>query len=159
MTLYIFKELNAMDVSTGRKIFDLLNEVNSSFHKNLEEYFAKWSLTASQILVLTLLDKHEEMKISEIAARMGFADSNVSGIVDRLENAGFVGRTRSTEDRRIVKVSLADKALELKKEFDLSIEEYFNQFLKRISQEELDSMVTNLEKLKQLLARKDIFTA
>lgn len=148
-----------MDVSTGRKIFDLLNEVNSSFHKNLEEYFAKWSLTASQILVLTLLDKHEEMKISEIAARMGFADSNVSGIVDRLENAGFVGRTRSTEDRRIVKVSLADKALELKKEFDLSIEEYFNQFLKRISQEELDSMVANLEKLKQLLARKDIFTA
>lgn len=148
-----------MDVSTGRKIFDLLNEVNSSFHKNLEEYFAKWSLTASQILVLTLLDKHEEMKISEIAARMGFADSNVSGIVDRLENAGFVGRTRSTEDRRIVKVSLADKALELKKEFDLSIEEYFNQFLTRISQEELDSMVTNLEKLKQLLARKDIFTA
>ncbi|HWR60058.1 MAG TPA: MarR family transcriptional regulator, partial [Clostridia bacterium] len=155
----IFKELNAMDVSTGRKIFDLLNEVNSSFHKNLEEYFAKWSLTASQILVLTLLDKHEEMKISEIAARMGFADSNVSGIVDRLENAGFVGRTRSTEDRRIVKVSLADKALELKKEFDLSIEEYFNQFLKRTSQEELDSMVTNLEKLKQLLSRKDIFTA
>jgi len=148
-----------MSTSTGRKIFDLLNEVNSSFHKNLEEYFAKWSLTASQILVLTLLDKHEDMKISEIAARMGFADSNISGIVDRLENAGFVGRTRSTEDRRIVKVSLTDKALELKKEFDLSIEEYFNQFLKRTSQEELDSMVINLEKLKQLLARKDIFTA
>jgi len=146
-----------MSVSAGRKIFDLLNEVNSSFHKSVEEYFSKWSLTTSQILVLTLLDKHKEMKISEIAAKMGFADSNISGIVDRLENARFVGRTRSTEDRRIVKVSLADKALELKKDFDLSIEEYFNQFVRKTSREELDEMIANLEKLKQLIAPMDIF--
>lgn len=146
-----------MSISAARKIFDLLNEVNSSFHKSVEEYFSKWSLTTSQILVLTLLDKHKEMKISEIAAKMGFADSNISGIVDRLESAGFVTRTRSTEDRRIVKVSLADKAFELKKDFDLSIEEYFNQFIAKTSREELDEMIASLEKLKQLLAPTDIF--
>lgn len=146
-----------MSISAARKIFDLLNEVNSSFRKSVETYFSKWSLTTSQILVLTLLDKHKEMKISEISAKMGFADSNISGIVDRLENAGFVGRTRSTEDRRIVKVSLADKAFELKKDFDLSIEEYFNQFIAKTSREELDEMIANLEKLKQLLAPTDIF--
>lgn len=146
-----------MSISAARKIFDLLNEVNSSFRKSVETYFSKWSLTTSQILVLTLLDKHKEMKISEIAAKMGFADSNISGIVDRLENAGFVGRTRSTEDRRIVKVSLADKAFELKTDFDLSIEEYFNQFIAKTSREELDEMIANLEKLKQLLAPTDIF--
>ncbi len=146
-----------MSVSAARKIFDLLNEVNSSFRKSVEEYFSKWSLTTSQILVLTLLDKHKEMKISEIAAKMGFADSNISGIVDRLESAGFVTRTRSTEDRRIVKVSLADKAFELKKDFDLSIEEYFNQFIAKTSREELDEMIASLEKLKQLLAPTDIF--
>ncbi len=146
-----------MEVSIGRRIFDLLNEVNSVFHKNLEEYFAKWSLTSSQILVLTLLDKHKEMKISEIAAAMGFADSNISGIVDRLENADFAERVRSTEDRRIVKVKLAPKAYELKKDFDLSVEGYFNQFLNKASQEELDGMVANLEKLRQLITRKETF--
>ena len=146
-----------MSVSAAKKIFDLLNEVNSSFRKSVEEYFSKWSLTTSQILVLTLLDKHKEMKISEIATKMGFADSNISGIVDRLENAGFVERTRSTEDRRIVKVSLADKAFELKKDFDISIEEYFNQFIAKTSREELDEMIASLEKLKQLLAPTDIF--
>ena len=146
-----------MGVSTGRKIFDLLNEVNSVFHKNLEEYFAKWSLTSSQILVLALLDKHKEMKISEIAASMGFADSNISGIVDRLENADYVERFRNTEDRRIVKVKLAKKSYELKKDFDLSIEGYFNQFLSKASQEELDGMVANLEKLRHLITRKETF--
>lgn len=146
-----------MEVSAGRKIFDLLNEVNSIFHKSLEEYFAKWSLTSSQILVLTLLDKHKEMKISEIAATMGFADSNISGIVDRLENADFAERVRSTEDRRIVKVKLTPKAHELKKDFDLSVEGYFNQFLNKASQEELEGMAANLEKLRQLVTRKETF--
>lgn len=145
-----------MEVTTGRKIFDLLNEVNTGFHKSLEEYFARWSLTTSQILVLALLDKHKEMKISEIAANTGFADSNISGIVDRLENADFVERTRSKEDRRIVRVKLGRKAYELKKDFDLSIEEYFKQFLYKTSQSELDDIVANLEKLKQLISQKQI---
>ncbi len=143
-----------MEISMGRKIFSLLDELNSSFHKNLEAYFAKWSLTSSQILVLALLDKHIEMKISDIASNMGFADSNISGIVDRLENANFVERIRSTEDRRIVKVKLAQKAYDFKKDFDLNIEEFFSQLLSRTSQEEMNEIITSLEKLKDLIPQK-----
>lgn len=143
-----------MEISMGRKIFSLLDELSCSFHKNLEEYFAKWSLTSSQILVLTLLDKNKEMKISDIASSIGFADSNISGIVDRLENANFVQRIRSTEDRRIVKVALAERAYELKKDFDLNIEGFFAQLLNRTSQEELNEIIASLEKLKSLIPKK-----
>ena len=142
-----------MQILTARKIFDLLNELNTIFNKNLADYFARWSLTTSQILVLSLLDKHGEMKISDIAGSMGFADSNVSGIVDRLENAGFVERARSTKDRRIVKVKLAQKALDLKKEFNLNFEDFFHQLQNRASQEELDEIIVNLEKLKSLISQ------
>jgi DNA-binding MarR family transcriptional regulator len=146
--------MRKVEISMGRKIFDLLDELNNSFHKNLEGYFAKWSLTSSQILVLTLLDKNKEMKISEIASSMGFADSNISGIVDRLENADFVERIRSMDDRRIVKVKLAKKAYELKKDFDLNVEELFSQLLNKTSEEELDEIITSLEKLKSLIPKK-----
>lgn len=88
-----------------------------------------------------------------------FADSNISGIVDRLENAGFVARTRSVEDRRIVRVSLTGKAVELKKDFDLNIEVYFNQFIRNTTHEELTEMIDSLEKLKQLITPKDNFPA
>lgn len=142
-----------MQVPASRKIFDLLNELNTIFHRNLTGYFAQWSLTASQILVLMLLGRHGEMKISDIAGSMGFADSNISGIVDRLENAGFVERKRSTEDRRIVKVKLSRKAFDLKKDLDLNFEDFFRQLQNKASQEELDEIVDNLEKLKILLSQ------
>lgn len=146
--------MRKVEASMGRKIFYLLNELNTGFHKNLEGYFARWSLTSSQILVLALLDKHKEMKISEIASSMGLADSNISGIVDRLENSDFVERTRSTADRRIVKVKLTSKAHELKKEFDLNVEEFFSQLLNRTSQDDLENIIANLEKLKSLISQK-----
>lgn len=107
--------------------------------------------------MLSLLDKQQEMRISDIAAKMGYADSNVSGIVDRLENAGFVKRSRSDTDRRIVKVSLTDKAYELKKDFSLNLEEYFSRFMSMTTQKELQGIAENLEKLKLLLACKDTF--
>lgn len=93
----LFMETGFVSISKGQRIFNLLNELNASFHKNLQNYYAKWSLTTSQFIVLALLDKHKEMKISEIANKTGFPDSNISGIVDRLENAGFVERVRCPE--------------------------------------------------------------
>lgn len=145
-----------MKTFTGRRIFDLLNELNTISRKNLESYFARWSLTTPQILVLAQLDEHKEMKISDIARNLDFADSNISGIVDRLENADFVKRVRSNEDRRIVKVTLTDKAYSLKKDFNLNIEEYFNRLLNKTSQEELDEIITSLEKLKSLLSISEL---
>lgn len=93
----LFMEAGFVSISKGQKIFNLLNELNAYFHKNLQNYYAKWSLSTSQIIVLALLDKHKDMKISEIANKAGFPDSNISSIVDRLENAGFVERVRCLE--------------------------------------------------------------
>jgi len=144
-----------LKIPAERRIFELLSELNDIFHRNLEEYFSQWSLTASQILVLSLLHKNGEMKISSIAASMGFADSNASGIVDRLESAGFVERTRSAEDRRIVKVKLTSKAYDMENDFILDIEDFFRQLLNKASRKELDNIAVCLERLKSLISRKE----
>nr|WP_279288980.1 MarR family transcriptional regulator [Anaerosolibacter carboniphilus] len=121
------------------------------FNRNLESYFSKWSLTSSQILVLSLLYNHLELRISEIASSIGLPDSNVSGIIDRLEKAGYVERSRNTKDRRVVNVKLTDKVNEIKNEFDLNLEEYFQQLLEKNTQKEIDEIAHKLEKLKSML--------
>ncbi len=138
---------------TGWEIFDLLNELQTTFHKSLEDYFCKWSLTSSQILVLSLLDDHTELKISEIAANISLPDSNVSGIIDRLEKAGYAQRTRGVKDKRVVKVKLTNKAHDIKKDFDLNVKKYFQQLLDKTSQDEIDEIAYNLEKLKNLITK------
>lgn len=142
-----------MKNAAGRQIFHLLYELQTIFNKNMEAYFSKWSLTSSQILILSLLDSHPGLKIGDIAANVGLPDSNVSGIVDRLEKAGYVERIRSTEDRRVVKVKPTNKVNEIKREFDLNVEKYFHQLLGNSSQDEIDEIVHNLEKLKSLITR------
>lgn len=145
-----------MTKTTGRQIFDLMNELQTIFNRNLEAYFSKWSLTSSQILILSLLDNHPDLKISEIAANIGLPDSNISGIVDRLEKGGYVKRARGVEDRRVVKVKLTDKVNEIKKEFDLNVEEYFQKLLAKTSQIEIDEIALNLIKLKTLITQFEI---
>lgn len=137
-----------MNEGSGKRIFDLLKELNALFNKNLKQYFTQWGLTSPQILVLSLLGESKEMKISDIACSMGMADSNISGIVDRLEKTGFVERIRSTEDRRIVKVKLTDKVDEIENNLVTELENYFTQILSKFSQDELDEIIMSMEKLK-----------
>lgn len=141
-----------MNEGSGKRIFDLLKELNAIFNKNIKQYFIKWDLTSPQILVLSLLDEAKEMKISDIACSMGMADSNISGIVDRLEKTGLVERVRSTEDRRIVKVRLTDKVEEMEKNYVSELENYFSHLLSKFSQHELDEIIMSMEHLKNGLA-------
>jgi DNA-binding MarR family transcriptional regulator len=144
------KVLTLSDIA-GKRLYDLLKELNLIFSKNLKQYFTQWNLTAPQILVLTLLDEAGEMKISDIAGKMGMADSNISGIVDRLEKAGLAERIRSTEDRRIVRVRLTGKVTEIKKNFDSNIEESFSRMLSKFSPDELEDIIACMVKLKNRL--------
>lgn len=132
----------------GKRIYNLLKELNTLFSKKLEFYFTRWGLTAPQIFVLSLLKENGEMKISEIADAMSLADSNVSGIVDRLEKTGYVERVRSSKDRRIVKARPTGKVDGLVRDYDSGLKEYFSQVLSNLSPKELGEIVDCMEMLR-----------
>lgn len=138
-----------MNEGSGRKIYDLLKEINAIFSRNLRQHFTQWGLTAPQILVLSLLYESGEMKISDIACNMCMADSNISGIVDRLEKTGMVDRVRNSEDRRIVKVKHTAKVDDMMKNFDSDLEKYFSLMLAKLSQNELNEIISYMGILKE----------
>ena len=63
-------------------------------------------LTYPQYLVLLLLWEHRSQPVGEIAASLHLASHAISPIVDRLEEAGLVRRTRNETDGRLVHVEL-----------------------------------------------------
>ena len=143
--------MKVLNEDPGRKIYSLLKELNTIFNKNLREYLEGWNITAQQIMVLSLLRERGEMKISEIAYGMDLADSNISGIVDRLEHNGLVERMRSLKDRRIVKVRLTGKAEDMIKDLDTDIGKYFSHIIDRFTESELDGIITSIEMLRDKL--------
>src|ERR1700753_382973 len=65
-------------------------------------------LTLSQYSLLLPLSCADTARVSDLAAGAGIAPSTASRILDALERRAIVQRTRSTEDRRGVTVTLTD---------------------------------------------------
>jgi len=65
-------------------------------------------VAALEVLVDELRASGRGLSLSELSRRMGLAHSTVSGIVTRLERRGLLARVPDPEDRRFVRVELAD---------------------------------------------------
>jgi DNA-binding MarR family transcriptional regulator len=59
--------------------------------------------------LLAALDQKEVLTMSAIAQKMGHTTAAASGLVDRLENLGYVVRSSAREDRRKVMVCITEK--------------------------------------------------
>lgn len=69
-------------------------------------------INATDLNCLNILSFRGQMTAGELAKETGLTTASVTGIVDRLENAGFVRRERGTTDRRRVLVHMnTDRAL------------------------------------------------
>src|SRR5947209_601621 len=67
-------------------------------------------LTPSQYNVLRILrGEGKPLPILEIASRTITVVPGITGLVDRLEQAGFVNRVRCDKDRRVIYVVLAEQ--------------------------------------------------
>ena len=66
-------------------------------------------ITYTQYLVFLVLGEYENMKVSEIGARLYLDNGTLSPLLKKLEKEGYILRTRSHEDERIVMISLSDK--------------------------------------------------
>jgi DNA-binding MarR family transcriptional regulator len=71
-------------------------------------------LSPPQGLVLRLLDQPRRM--GELAAMMHCDNSNMTGIVDRLEERGLVQRVAAAKDRRVKLIEVTERGNELREE-------------------------------------------
>ena len=90
-------------------LYAATNTVTRAYRPLLERI----ALTYPQYLVMLTLWQHGELSVGEIADRLALPGHAVSPLVDRLEDAGFVLRHRSSPDRRVVHVSLTPAGAEL----------------------------------------------
>lgn len=88
----------------------------------LEEVVHHYVLTQDQpdadcrkpeIRIIEILGKRGSMKMTEVADQARLSVSTVTGIMDSLVEKSLVDRTRSDEDRRIVRVELTEQGLKI----------------------------------------------
>ncbi len=114
----------------------------------LEEICAAHGITHDQYNVLRILrgvhpEGHPRYAIAE---RLIDRSPDVTRLLDRLEREGFVGRSRSDEDRRLSISHITDRGITLLKEIDPRILEVHERFTACFSRDEMHQLATLCEK-------------
>lgn len=78
------------------------------------EHLGKIGLTYPQYLVMLALWEHQNQAVKSLAALLNLDSPTLTPLLKRLEAAGFLNRTRSKADERIVIISLTANGLALK---------------------------------------------
>lgn len=76
------------------------------------------AFNGAQGRILYVLWEHDSLTISEIGRLTSLAKTTLTGMLDRMEESGFVRRTPDTQNRRQVIVSITDKAREYRQAYD-----------------------------------------
>jgi len=117
-------------------------------HKKLEDDLQELGLTPPQFYVLATIGYAGSLPFGEIGAKMLVTVSNLTGIVDRLEDKKFVARKRDEKDRRVVHVMLTQQGAKLYKStiplFEKCVGEIFAG-LGKADQKQLSALLRRLD--------------
>ena len=132
----------------------LLNilRVNDQFQNRFGRLFREYGLTSSQYNILRILrGAGEPLPCLEIASRTVQVVPAITGLLDRLEQAGLVRRERSNTDRRVVNVEITKPALALLDRVDGPLRELHDRLLGHMKKSELKELSRLLEKARTAL--------
>ncbi len=139
-----------------RIITDLLHNVKRSFEKLVKWYFNDYKLTLTQLSLVLLLKENGSLNVSSISKQMGLSKSTVSGIINRLEKMNIVTRTRSEEDRRVIRISLTDEVKNIGPSIENKLKEFIYHMFDGVSDDDLSDIVKGLCLLDQIIAENSV---
>jgi MarR family transcriptional regulator, organic hydroperoxide resistance regulator len=99
------------------EVVGLWFEMQARLEAHFTELAAKYQLTAIQAKVLLLLQPEGAITMRAIAGQLEYDASNLTGVVDRLEEMGVVRRQPHPSDRRAKGVVLTAEGQRMRRAF------------------------------------------
>ena len=96
------------------------------FHASRRRFLAiasEFELSPPQVRALGVLDPDRPVPMSDLAEALHCDNSNVTGIVDRLEDRGLVERRSATHDRRVKMLVVTPRGAEIRDRLAERLEE------------------------------------
>jgi MarR family transcriptional regulator, organic hydroperoxide resistance regulator len=113
----------------------------------VEAWLKEFGLTGTQYNALRILRGAEPggLPCREIGERMITHDPDITRLLNRLEDRGFVKRTRAKNDRRVICGKITPAGLKLLREMDSPLEKRGREMLRHVGQEKLKDLIELLE--------------
>jgi MarR family transcriptional regulator, organic hydroperoxide resistance regulator len=124
-----------------------LLRTSDALQTQVEAQLKEFGLTGTQYNALRILRGAgpEGLPCREIGERMITRDPDVTRLLDRLEDRGFVQRARAKHDRRVIYGKITAAGLKLLREMDAPLEKFGREMLRHVGQEKLKQLIELLE--------------
>jgi len=126
---------------------DLRRRFRVGVWPRLAKALLRGQLNISQFHTLCVLDQTGETTMGKLAKGLGVTMGASTNVVEKLVTSGYVARTRSERDRRVVKVKLTKKGSEVLRESTRGFTGVASQILSRIDPEERGTFLKTYEKI------------
>lgn len=114
----------------------LLAKAYQKAHGNLKKRLHGYGLTPIQCLIIESLREEDGLSAGDIGKRLVLDNATLSGVLERLAERDWITKETDLHDKRLLRVSLTDKARRLKKELAEERERTNEEILRSLSLEE-----------------------
>ena len=138
----------------SKDTFQMINDYIDSVKELLSSEIGEnvfLNCSKNEILIFWLLYQKKEVNMTEIAEYVHAPLNTATGLVGRMEKNGWIERTRSAEDKRVVLICFSDKGLQQFKSLVGEIVRYGTKVFSDLTAEEIDLFFKMMEKVKVVL--------
>lgn len=113
------------------------------------ERLLRLGISMAQLHILYTLQRYGEMPMSRLADVLNVSLSNATGLIDRIEERGFVERTHIPEDRRVVLIRVTEAGARMLDEVDAVSDELLRSVFGRIGRTQLAAVGRAIAELRR----------
>jgi DNA-binding MarR family transcriptional regulator len=113
------------------------------------ERLVRMGISMAQLHILYTLQRGGEMPMSRLADVLHVSLSNATGLIDRIEERGFVERTGVPEDRRVVLIRVTDAGRRMLDEVDATGTDLLRSVFGRIGRTQLAGVARAIAELRR----------
>ncbi len=150
--------LNMPNISLA-EFADRLNEIIPVLMRELARRQAnelfKGKITLPQFLILEFLEHKGESTMTHLAKFMGITPAAMTGIIDRLVRYGYCLRKYEAQDRRVIKIDITPKAVDLLKRINQERRQIVMKVFGKISEKDRQDYLRAITKIKEVVSREN----
>jgi DNA-binding MarR family transcriptional regulator len=130
-------------------ILFILSKANQRVYATFKSQLQPYGMTPMQALVLNALYQEEGLSAGELGKRLVLDSATLSGVLDRMAEAGWISKNSDKADRRVLNIQLTEKSNQFRDEFLRETEKLNQKILSSFNTEERLLLIRMLKDLRK----------
>ena len=131
--------------------------IHLDIEKEIHTKLSAYNLTKSQLDILNYLDQHPDQMTcqKDLQNYLHVSNATIHGLVNLLEQNGYIYRITNSEDKRMVSIHPTEKANQIKDLFLTTIYNLEQKMMAHIAPDKQEELVNLLEQMIQNIESED----